>query len=92
MTVRPAPGGALERLRKQYFSLYPLFQLQLPTPGHLAANQGYLISCILDDPALSRYAPEANHQKSFWRRIVQALEIGVEEVAADDQDAVGSTS
>jgi hypothetical protein len=75
----------LEVLRRQYYALYPLYQLRLPPAQFLATSQSqsYLLSRILDDPLLSRYPPEAGYQKSFWRRVVAELESGLE----DDGDA-----
>jgi hypothetical protein len=78
----------LETLRQQYFSLYPIFKLNLPSPEILLENQSYLISHILDDPNLSRYAPEAGYQKSFWRKIVAGLEHGLERLIDLDPESV----
>jgi hypothetical protein len=78
----------LEQLRKQYYSLYPIFKLNLPSPEILLENQSYLISHILDDRNLSRYAPEAGYQKSFWRKIVAGLEDGLGRLMDVDPDSV----
>jgi hypothetical protein len=76
----------LETLRKQYFSLYPLFQLQLPPSEVLFYNQEYLLSKILDDPHLAQYHPEAGYQKTFWRRIVAKLEEGLKDIGNKNDD------
>jgi hypothetical protein len=78
----------LEQLRKQYYSLYPIFKLNLPSPEILFENQSYLISHILDDPILSNYAPEAGYQKSFWRKVVARLENGLGRLMELDPDSV----
>jgi hypothetical protein len=80
----------LETLRKQYYSLYPIFKLNLPSPEILLENQSYLISHILDDPNLSRYAPEAGYQKSFWRKVVAGLEDGLERLMEFDPESVST--
>jgi len=78
----------LERLRKQYYSLYPIFKLNLPSPQILLENQSYLISHILDNIDLSRYAPEAGYQKSFWRKVVAGLEDGLGKLMQEDPESV----
>jgi hypothetical protein len=80
----------LDTLRKQYYSLYPIFKLNLPSPEILLENQSYLISHILDDPTLSNYAPEAGYQKSFWRKIVAGLEDGLEKSMDLDPESVST--
>jgi len=82
------PQDQSERLRKQYYSIYPIFKLNLPSPQILFESQSYLISHILDDPNLSRYAPEAGYQKSFWRKIVAGLEDGLRRMLESDQESV----
>ena len=82
------PQSQLERLREQYYSIYPIFKLNLPSPQILFENQSYLISHILDDPNLSRYAPEAGYQKSFWRKIVAGLEDGLRSMLESDPESV----
>jgi hypothetical protein len=84
MEHRPAQ---LQTLRRQYYSLYPLYQLRLPPADVLASNQDYLLSQILDDPSLSRSAPEAGYQKTFWRRVVSELEKGVAALVKEEPDA-----
>jgi len=78
----------LERLRKQYYSLYPIFKLNLPSPQILLENQSYLISHILDDANLSKYAPEAGYQKSYWRKVVAGLEEGLRRLMQEDPQSV----
>jgi hypothetical protein len=82
------PQDQLERLRKQYYSLYPIFKLDLPSPEILLENQSYLISHVLDDPNLSNYAPEAGYQKSFWRKVVAGLEDGLGMLMDVDPESV----
>jgi len=92
MTI-PSTNSAreqLERLRKQHYSLYPIFKLNLSSPEILLENQSYLISHILDDPNLSRYAPEAGYQKSFWRKIVAGLEDGLAGLMKTDAESVST--
>lgn len=90
MTITTTDTGThqLETLRKQYYSLYPLFKLQLPSSQILLEHQTYLISHILDDPTLRRYAPEVGYQKSFWRKVVAQLEDGLKKVMEVDPDSV----
>jgi len=80
----------LQILRRQYHSLYPIFKLDLPPSRILLENQSYLISHILDDTHLSRYAPEAGYQKSFWRKVVARLENGLDELMKGDPNSVCS--
>ena len=82
------PQGQLERLREQYYSIYPIFKIDLPSPQILFESQSYLISHILDDPNLSRYAPEAGYQKSFWRKIVTGLEHWLASLIESDPESV----
>ena len=82
----------LQTLRRQYYSLYPLFQLRLPSPAVLFQNQAYLLSQILDDPLLSKCQPEAGYQKTFWRRVVAQLEDGLRHEMDNDPDSVCRTS
>ena len=82
----------LQILRRQYYSLYPLFQLRLPSPTVLFQNQAYLLSQILDDSVLSKYQPEAGYQKTFWRRVVAQLEDGLRDEMDNDPDSVCCTS
>lgn len=82
------PQSQLERLREQYYSIYPIFKLNLPSPQILFENQSYLISHILDDLNLSRYAPEAGYQKNFWRKIVAGLEDGLRRMLESDPESV----
>jgi hypothetical protein len=65
-----------------------MFKLNLPSPQILLENQFYLISHILDDPTLSRYAPEAGYQKSFWRKIIAGLEDGLGRLMQKDPESV----
>jgi hypothetical protein len=90
MTSTNTPQDQLERLRKQYYSLYPIFKLNLPSPQILLENQSYLISHILDDPTLSNYAPEAGYQKSFWRKVVAGLEDGLGRLMGVDPESVST--
>jgi hypothetical protein len=90
MSSTNTPQDQLERLRKQYYSLYPIFKLNLPSPEILLEYQPYLISHILDDPNLSRYAPEAGYQKSFWRKIVAGLEHGLGRLMDLDPESVST--
>lgn len=78
----------LESLRRQYFSLLPPYLLQLPLPAALASAeaQDYLIEHILYDPHLREREPVASYQKGFWRKVVDLVEQGVEEL--DDPDLV----
>jgi hypothetical protein len=82
------PLAQLQTLRRQYYSLYPLFQLRLPSPSTLFQNQEYLLSQILDDPSLSKYQPEAGYQKTFWRRVVVQLEDGLRAEMDNDPESV----
>lgn len=88
---RKSTGSTMEQLeilRRQYFSIYPIFKLDLPPAQILIENQLYLISHILDDPNLAQYAPEAGYQKSFWRKVVAQLEYGLRGVMELDPDSV----
>lgn len=80
----------LQTLRRQYFALYPLHRLQLPKSDLLAKNQLFLKEHVLEDPKLGRYQPEAGYRKTFWRRVVTALEEGVENLLEHDDEAVSS--
>jgi len=82
----------LQTLRRQYYSLYPLFQLRLPSSTVLFQNQEYLLSQILDDSVLNKYQPEAGYQKTFWRRVVAQLEDGLRDEMDADPDSVCRTS
>lgn len=84
----PTESEQLETLRSQYFALYPLHQLRLPRPDVLARNQVFLKEHILEDPKLGQYQPEAGYRKTFWRRVVTALEEGVRTLAKEDDEAV----
>lgn len=75
-------------LRRQYFALYPLHQLRLPQAQVLARNQMFLRGQMLEDPKLERYQPESGYRKSFWRRIIGALEEGVQRLAGEDEEVV----
>lgn len=78
----------LRQLRRQYFSLYPLHQLVLPNSSVLARNQAFLKGRIIADPSLGRYQPDAGYQKTFWRRVVSALEDGVRNLVEEDTEIV----
>jgi hypothetical protein len=78
----------LQILRRQYFSLYPLHQLRLPDPDVLARNQVFLKEHVLKDTKLEDYQPEAGYRKTFWRRAIAALEEGVRDLSADEDEAV----
>lgn len=78
----------LQTLRRQYFSLYPLHRLQLPKSDVLARNQVFLKEHVLEDPELGRYQPEAGYRKTFWRRVIMALEEGVAILSDQDDEAV----
>jgi hypothetical protein len=88
MPTLKEPVKQLQTLRRQYYSLYPLFQLRLPSPSILLQNQEYLLSQILDDPSLSKYQPEAGYQKTFWRRVVAQLEDGLQAELGNDPESV----
>lgn len=78
----------LHTLRRQHFALYPLHQLRLPPPTVLAKNQDFLRHNIFHDRFLATYQPEAGYRKTFWRRVVAALEEGVRELEAEDSEPV----
>lgn len=92
MSTPAGPVDELQTLRRQYYSLYPLFQLRLPSPTVLFENQEYLLSQILDDSVLNKYQPEAGYQKTFWRRVVAQLEDGLRDEMDNDPDSVCRTS
>jgi hypothetical protein len=83
---------SLDVLRRQYFSLYPAYLLTLPPASQLAApeSQLYLVNRILLDPSMIDRRPETGYKRSFWRRIVQCIEIGLKEL--DDPELVSDYS
>ncbi|WWC61828.1 uncharacterized protein I303_104413 [Kwoniella dejecticola CBS 10117] len=87
----------LDRLRKQYFSLFPVYLITLPEPQVLASTdaQRYLVSKLLlleDEGALESEGstrrggrqPEDGYRRNFWRKVVDRMEIGLRESGDDE--------
>ena len=82
----------LQTLRKQHHALYPPFLLDFADPASLAQlpAQQWLVDHILFDPAIRGFEPERSYSRSFWRKVVLALEMGVGILLDGDRDCVGS--
>jgi hypothetical protein len=66
---------SLTTLYRQYHSLYPPYALQLPSDIALASSQDYLVHNLLHT---SFPLPESGYRRKFWRKVLGALEAGVE--------------
>nr|XP_019010914.1 uncharacterized protein I206_04219 [Kwoniella pini CBS 10737]OCF49695.1 hypothetical protein I206_04219 [Kwoniella pini CBS 10737] len=72
----------LDKLRRQYFSLYPIYLINLPEPEILVNvnNQNYLIDKLLGN----KIQPEDEYRKKFWRKVLDFMEIGLKKLKNDD--------
>jgi hypothetical protein len=64
-------------LLRQYASLQPLHQLQIPYSAlQLARNQPALISSLITHPILVKFPPAKTYKRGFWKVLVALLEEG----------------
>lgn len=72
--------AALQTLRRQYFALVPPYLLQMPNLP--PAAQEWLGDNIIESPLP---APEEGYRRSFWRRVLPALEEGAGEDGVEER-------
>jgi hypothetical protein len=77
----------LDVLRRQYYAHVPAYLLRIPPAEALrsAEGQAALVNLATDE---SPPLPEAGYRKSFWKRVLPAVEASFENVG-EDEDGVG---
>ncbi|KAK0246172.1 hypothetical protein EDD85DRAFT_1017152 [Armillaria nabsnona] len=63
---------------QEYAAIVPAFRMQFPHSISKDTLHDFLLQSIVLDPHFSEYSPSKQYQKSFWKWVVQHLELDVE--------------
>ncbi|TEB38770.1 hypothetical protein FA13DRAFT_1785061 [Coprinellus micaceus] len=77
---------ALFAVLRRYSYLAPPNRFEFPQDIALGRLQEFLVEKILHNDLLTTYAPSAQYQKTFWRRVIDYLEKRSQEACGKDPD------
>ncbi|KAK0233548.1 hypothetical protein IW262DRAFT_89074 [Armillaria fumosa] len=63
---------------QQYAAIVPASRIQFPHSISKETLHEFLLQSIILDPHFSKYSPSKQYQRSFWKSVVQHLELDVE--------------
>ncbi|KAK0198770.1 hypothetical protein F5146DRAFT_1219313 [Armillaria mellea] len=63
---------------QQYAAIVPASRMQFPHTISKETLHEFLLQSIILDPHFSKYSPSKQYQKSFWKWVIQHLELDVE--------------